>query len=76
MSGRGLCLWHGITCHPGWHANSDPDEMYVPDMTMPSGGEGDETTGRYDGDFYLSVLNLTNNNLYGFFQFFLLGQRG
>jgi hypothetical protein len=71
MSGRGLCLWHSITCHPGWHADSDPDEMYVPDMTMPLGGEGDGTTGRYDGDFYVSALNLMNNNLYGFFQFFL-----
>jgi Leucine-rich repeat (LRR) protein len=61
MSGRGLCLWHGVTCHPGRHADSDPDEMYVPNMTMPSGA----TTGSYDGDFYVSALNLTNNNLYG-----------
>jgi hypothetical protein len=62
MSGRGLCLWHGVTCHPRRHPGSESDEMYVPDMA--TGGSG-SSSGRYDGDFYVSALNLTANNVYG-----------
>lgn len=42
MSSKGLCLWHGITCHP--------HDMF---------GE------KYDGDFYVAILNLTKNNAHG-----------
>jgi len=42
MSSKGLCLWHGITCHP--------HDTY---------GE------KYDGDFYVAILNLTSNNVNG-----------
>ncbi|KAL9184973.1 hypothetical protein ACHAXT_002750 [Thalassiosira profunda] len=43
MTGRGLCLWQGVTCHP---KEEDGDE-------------------KYDGDFYVSILNLTDNNVKG-----------
>lgn len=42
MSSKGLCLWHGVTCHP-------------------HGKYGQ----KYDGDFYVEILNLTSNNVYG-----------
>ena len=68
MSGRGLCLWRGVTCHPGRRPGSDPGEMYVPEMATgghDGGGTGGAGAGRYDGDFYVRSLNLTGNNVYG-----------
>jgi hypothetical protein len=37
--------------------------MFMPEMTMPivEGVSG----GRYDDDYHVSVLNLTNNNVHG-----------
>jgi hypothetical protein len=42
LSDKGLCVWHGITCHPY------------------------DTTGvKFDGDFHVAILNLTDNNVNG-----------
>mmetsp|Transcript_26625 Transcript_26625/g.57244 ORF Transcript_26625/g.57244 Transcript_26625/m.57244 type:complete len:902 (+) Transcript_26625:177-2882(+) len=49
MSEKGLCLWHGITCHPKQGSNN--------------GGNGETT--KFDGDFYVAILNLTQNNVFG-----------
>lgn len=42
LSSKGLCLWHGVTCHPH-------DEYGV----------------KFDGDYNVAILNLTENNLHG-----------
>ncbi|KAL7462465.1 hypothetical protein ACHAXS_002850, partial [Conticribra weissflogii] len=42
LSSKGLCLWHGVTCHPH-------DEYGV----------------KFDGDYHVAILNLTENNLHG-----------
>ena len=47
LSNKGLCSWHGITCHPH------------DDIT----GNNDNDTS--DDDWYVSILNLTDNNING-----------
>jgi len=42
LSSKGLCLWHGVTCHPH-------EEYGV----------------KFDGDYHVAILNLTENNLHG-----------
>ena len=42
MTGKGLCLWQGVTCHPH-----------------------DDYGEKYDGDFYVAILNLTDSNVHG-----------
>ncbi len=53
LSGLGYCAWHGITCHP--RSNSG------------GGGEGSASAmpDNENDDYYVSSLNLTNNNLNG-----------
>ncbi|EJK43637.1 hypothetical protein THAOC_37900 [Thalassiosira oceanica] len=42
MSEKGLCLWHGVTCHPH-----------------------EQLGEKFDGDFYVAILNITSNNIHG-----------